>query len=188
MKEIIDLQRKIAPEILPMIEKRYNILRNICMMQPIGRRNLATKLSIGERIIRSEVDILRNQGLVDIEPAGMTITYEGKTVVEELKEFIYSIRGIDEIQERLREKLGISKVIVVPGNVDNDELVLNDLGKAAAKLIEQFATNDVKIGITGGNTMAAVSKEITQHTKKQNIKIVPARGVLESMLRLKQIP
>jgi len=178
MKEIISLQKKIAPEIFPILEKRYNILRNIYLLQPVGRRNLATKLSMGERIIRTEVDILKNQGLLDVNAAGMTITDEGNTVVEGLKDFIYSIRGIEDIQDRLKIKLGISKVIVVPGNVEEDELVLSDIGKAAAKLIERFITDNMKIGITGGNTMAAVAREITQHTRQQNIKIVPARGGL----------
>ncbi|QUH21346.1 sugar-binding transcriptional regulator [Alkaliphilus sp. B6464] len=178
MKDIINLQKKIIPEIFPILEKRYNILRNIYLMQPVGRRNLANKLSVGERIIRTEVDVLKNQGLVEVDAAGMTITEEGKIIAEELKDFIYSMRGIEEIQDRLKNKLGISKVIVVPGNVEEDDFILNDLGKATAKLIEKLATNNTKVGITGGTTMAAVAKGITQHTKKQNIKIVPARGGL----------
>lgn len=178
MKEIIDLQKKIVPEIFITLEKRYNILRNIYLMQPVGRRNLANKLSLGERVIRTEVDVLKNQGLVDVDAAGMTITEEGKILADKLKDFIYSMRGIGEIQDRLKKKLGISKVIVVPGNVDEDEFVLNDLGKATAKLIEKLATSNTTVGITGGNTMAAVAKGITQHTKPQDIKIVPARGGL----------
>jgi len=171
MKKIMDLQKKIAPEIFPILEKRYHILRNIYFTQPIGRRNLAIQLSIGERIIRTEVEILKEQGLVEVNAAGMTITDEGKTVLEGLSDFIYSLHGVEEIQDRLKNKLGISKVIVVPGNVDEDEFVLSDIGKVAAKLIEKLVTNNIKIGITGGNTMAAVAREITKHTKKRLILI-----------------
>lgn len=178
MKEIIDLQRKIVPEILTILEKRYNILRNIYILQPVGRRNLANKLSLGERVIRTEVDILKSQGLVDIDAGGMSITTEGEVVVEQLKDFIYSMRGIGEMEEKLRRKLDIIKVIVVPGNVDTDDFVLGDLGKATAKLIEKLIQDNIIMGITGGTTMAAVAKGIVQHTKPQNIKIVPARGGL----------
>lgn len=180
MEKIIELQKKIIPEVFPMLEKRYEILRNIYMLQPIGRRNLANKLSMGERIVRSEVDILKNQGLIDIHASGMTVTDDGKTVIEGLKDYIYAIHGIEEIQIGLKKKLGINRVVVVPGNSEEDNLVLNDIGKATAMLLEKYITNNIKIGITGGTTMAAVVKAIKQHKNKKNIKIIPARGGLGS--------
>ncbi|MCD5415435.1 MAG: sugar-binding transcriptional regulator, partial [Clostridiales bacterium] len=44
MEELINVQKKIVPEIFKLLERRYDILRTIAMFQPIGRRSLANKL------------------------------------------------------------------------------------------------------------------------------------------------
>ena len=50
------LLKKIVPELIELFEKRYTILRNIYISQPIGRRALASCLGLGERVVRSETD------------------------------------------------------------------------------------------------------------------------------------
>ncbi|SDK71485.1 sugar-binding transcriptional regulator [Natronincola ferrireducens] len=176
MHDIIDLQKKIAPEVLTIMEKRFNILRNIYGMQPIGRRSLANKLAIGERIIRSEVEILKNQGLVEITAAGMVVTSEGQQIIEGLQEYIYKIRGIKHLEDKLKKKLAIDNVIIVPGNIEEDDYVLDDIGKATAACIESSIYYNTIVGVTGGTTMAAVAKGITKPTKYSNVTVVPARG------------
>ena len=44
MKHFIELQKKIAPEISNILEKRYSILLTIKYNQPIGRRGIANIL------------------------------------------------------------------------------------------------------------------------------------------------
>ena len=176
MEKIIELQKKIVPEVLTILDKRYNILKNIYVMQPIGRRGLANKLFIGERIVRTEVEILKNQGLIQISPYGMTVTSEGEKIINSLKEYIYKIRGIKHMEEQLKKLLDVNEVKIVPGNLEEDEYVLSDLGKAAASYIENIVSDDSIIGVTGGTTMAAVSKGITKPLKNNDIIVVPARG------------
>ena len=55
----LELLKRITPEMIILLEKRYNILRAVKYHQPIGRRLLSERLKIGERIVRSEVDILK---------------------------------------------------------------------------------------------------------------------------------
>lgn len=55
LHEILELQKKIVPELVETLEKRYNVLRTIYYNQPIGRRVLANELKIGERVVRNEV-------------------------------------------------------------------------------------------------------------------------------------
>lgn len=176
IKDIIQLQKKIVPEVLTILEKRYNILKNIYAMQPIGRRGLSNKLSIGERIIRAEVEILKNQGLIEVTAVGMMLTNEGQYIIDNLQEYIYMLRGIKDIEERLKKKLGISKVKIVPGCIDGNEYVLADMGKVAAALIQDIISDDSIIGVTGGTTMEAVAKGIRKPSKRKNIIVVPARG------------
>ena len=89
MQEILDLQRKIVPELVEVLEKRYNVLRTIYYNQPIGRRMLASELNLGERVVRNEIDLLKSQNLIEINTPGMTVTKDGQHVLEGLKDFTY---------------------------------------------------------------------------------------------------
>ena len=55
LQEILELQKKIVPELIDVLDKRYIILRTIYYKQPIGRRALALDLSLSERIVRNEI-------------------------------------------------------------------------------------------------------------------------------------
>ncbi|KPU26468.1 Cro/Cl family transcriptional regulator [Caloranaerobacter sp. TR13] len=178
MKDIIELQRKIVPEMIEILEKRYNILRNIYYNQPIGRRTLANSLNIGERIIRTEVNILKKQGLLEIKSQGMNVTEEGKIIIEDLKDFIHRLKGLNGLEKKLEQKLNISNVIVVPGNYDEDNLILKDIGRASAKHLKQIIKSDSIIGITGGTTMAQLAEEMPNQKGENDILVLPARGGL----------
>lgn len=178
MKEIINIQKKIIPEAFALLEKRYNILRNISILQPVGRRALANKLATGERIVRTEIDFLKEQGFIEVNSSGMSITKEGEMIVSRLQQFIYEIRGIENLEEKLRKKLGIQRVIVVPGDSQEDKYVLDDIGKETSKFLDRIIKENDIISVTGGTTMAAVARGISQHTKGNNITVVPARGGL----------
>lgn len=178
MDDIINLEKKIVPEILVLLEKRYSILKNIYYNQPIGRRALASKLDMGERAVRTEVEVLKEQGLIVVTSMGMTVTEEGKKIIEDLKVFIHRIKGLSDLERALEKELNIERVIVVPGNYDVDELVLNDLGRAGAIFLKKIVSDENIVGITGGSTMAQVAKEMPKSKKENNILVIPARGGL----------
>ncbi len=176
MRGLLDLQKIIVPEMLTLMEKRYHILRNVLVWQPIGRRLLAGKLQIGERIVRKEISFLQKQDLLEVNAGGMLVTPKGKEVIHQLKESIYQLRGIRHLQESLQKKLGLKKVIVVSGNLEEEEYVLNDLGKVAAVLLQQTVEAGMVLGVTGGSTMAAVADNLSPLKKDEDITVVPARG------------
>lgn len=178
MKEIIDIQKKIVPEAFSLLEKRYDILRNISNLQPIGRRALSNRLNIGERIVRGEVEFFKRQGLIEIDAAGMTITQEGENVIEGLKDFIYSMRGINELEKELKARLNIKEVIIVPGNLDAEDYVLTDISKVTSGLLNKIIKDNDIVGITGGTTMAAIAEGMEYSNKDKTINVVPARGGL----------
>jgi len=176
--DLIEIQKKIVPEILDMLEIRYNILRTIYYNQPIGRRGLANKLDIGERTVRTEVNILKQQGLLNIESMGMYITKDGKTVIGSLEGIIRELKGIEHLEQRLEDILKVKNVIIVPGNCDNNELVLKDLGKAASNYLIKVIKDGCIIGVTGGSTIAKVAEEMPQGKVANDILVIPARGGL----------
>ena len=178
MTDLIEIQKKIVPEILELLETRYNILRAIYYNQPIGRRNLAHKLNMGERVIRTEVNLLREQGLLNIETTGMYITEEGREIINSLSGVIYQLKGITELEDKLKKVLGVEKIIIIPGDSDDNSLVLKDMGKNTSIYLKKMIKDNNIIGITGGSTMAYVANEMPMGKVANNIIITPARGGL----------
>jgi len=176
--DLIELEKKIVPEIFGLMEMRYDILRSIYYNQPIGRRGLASNLNIGERTIRTEVNILKEQGLLNIESMGMYVTEEGRRIIEDLKDVIHRLKGISQLECRLEELLKVEKVKIVPGNLDESSLTLTDMGKTSSIYLKKLIEDNFIIGITGGTTMAKVADEMGQGRVADNILVIPARGGL----------
>ena len=92
--KVINLQNKLVPEMVQLLTERYSILRQISHDQPIGRRSLARKLSLSERVLRSHVDFLKEAGLLEFGLTGMTLTEEGKPSLQELRDYQSSPESI----------------------------------------------------------------------------------------------
>lgn len=176
--EFLGLLKKISPEIVDKIENRYLILRTIAYNQPIGRRLLSTKLNMKERAIRDEVNFLKEQGLLNIEIMGMYITEDGQSILDKLEDLYIQLKGIPLLEKELERVLNVKKVIISPGSSMNNELVLKDMGKITSKELKNNIKNGNIIGITGGNTMAAVAEEMVEDNKERQVLIIPARGGL----------
>lgn len=175
MENLISLEQKIIPEMVDLLFKRYQILKKIYYNQPIGRRALSQELGAGERIIRTEVNFLKNQNLIDINSLGMMVTKDGEYILESLQEMIHEINGLNVIEEKLQKYLDIKKVIIVPGNIDEDITVLREMGRVAAKYIKGLIQNNSIIALTGGSSVSQIVDNFTK-ISKENILVVPARG------------
>ncbi len=176
--DFTDIIRHIAPEVLETVERRYLILRTVLYNQPIGRRALASELDIGERVVRNEINILKDQGLLNVENMGMNVTDLGKNLLHELNHIYKDFKGMLEMQKDLEKFLGIKQAIIVPGNSSENETVIKEMGRVASNIIKsQLHPKDI-IGITGGNTMAYVAEEMTFSQNNNDILVIPARGGL----------
>lgn len=176
MEEILKLQQKIVPELIELLEKRYNILRTIYYNQPVGRRILANNLDLGERIVRTEINFLKSVNLIEVSTPGMTVTPEGEKIIEKLKSFIHEIKGLSDIETVIREKLNVRNVIIVPGDVEEDNTIMKELGKSAANCLKNLINDNSIIALTGGNTIKEVVDNMPRMTNMNNVVVVPARG------------
>ncbi|MCR3759375.1 sugar-binding transcriptional regulator [Clostridium felsineum] len=183
MHEILKLQQKIVPELMELLEKRYDILRTIKYNQPIGRRILANKIGIGERVVRTEISFLKKQNLINISNPGMSVTKDGEEIIDKLKNFIKEFKGLTEIEEIIKEKLNIKKVIIVPGDIDEDSTVMNEIGRTAAKFIQSIILDGDIVAISGGTTMKSLVDNYSYSPRYQNTVVVPARGGMERNLQ-----
>ncbi|SKA93573.1 central glycolytic genes regulator [Caloramator quimbayensis] len=175
MNNILSLQQRIIPEMIELLKKRYKILKSIYYNQPIGRRALSQELNMGERIVRTEVSFLKEQGLVDINSIGMMITEDGENILEKLEEMIHEISGLSNIEETLQKYLGINKVKVIPGDIESDNTVLKEMGRIAANYIKSLIEDNYIIAVTGGSSVAQVVENFPK-INKNNLLVIPARG------------
>lgn len=178
MEESFELLRKIVPEMIQLIEKRYMILRNICFNEPIGRRPLASIISWSERRLRREVKCLEELDLIKIESKGMKVTDLGKKLILDLEDIIISLKGLRHVARTIEQKFGCRNVVVVPGNCDDDETVKMLLGKEAARILKDCICDNDIIAVTGGTTVAQIPKSINKSIEYKNVTVVPGRGGL----------
>lgn len=181
MKNLIQLQKRITPEIIDITEKRYSILRTLEFNQPIGRRALAAMLNKSERWVRSELDVLKEQGLIDIQTSGMTVTEDGKNIINQFRSFIAELRGITSLAQEIKEALKVRDVLIVPGDTEKDLETLKDIAKIAFEYIEQQIKDSNIIAVSGGYSVLAVAQNSTK-LKAKGITVVPARGGIRADL------
>lgn len=178
MKEIINLQKQLVPDLLQVLEERFAIMQSVKHFQPIGRRALSDNVELTERQVRSEVDFLQAQGLLEITSKGMYVTRDGARLLEELSGFMNELRGLHVLEDRLMEKLSIGKVIIIPGNSDEQDWIKQEMGKACVAYLKSIIAPDYTIAVTGGSSIAAVAEVMTPLNKEEDYLFVPARGAL----------
>src|SRR5699024_2338405 len=94
-QSLIDIQKSIVPDMLSHMLKRLNILTCIETEQPIGRRTLARKLGMTERVLRSEVENLLELNLIKVESKGISISESGRQTLSDVQPFLTLIENRD---------------------------------------------------------------------------------------------
>ncbi|ADU31762.1 sugar-binding transcriptional regulator [Evansella cellulosilytica] len=179
MKMLLDLQKKLLPDLVEVLGLRYRVLRYIRLMQPIGRRTLANNLEMSERILRSEVTFLKEQGLLDITASGMTLTEDGLTLLTQLEEVMKEVFDIRTMEKQLKELLQLKEVYIVPGNSDMYPWVKKEMGRTCVSIMKKrLYTKGNTIAVTGGTTIAAVAEMVVPDMDLKEALFVPARGGL----------
>lgn len=133
---------------------------------------------MAERYIRNEINILKDIELIKIDALGMYVTEEGRRIVEGFTEIYSGLKGMPELESKLENKLKIKRAIIIPGNSEDNALVLKEMGKIISVLLKEIIKPNDIIGITGGSTMATVADELTPSSKSYDITVIPARGGL----------
>ncbi|SIS43361.1 sugar-binding transcriptional regulator [Salimicrobium flavidum] len=178
MREWIELQKKLYPDVLEVVQNRYRLLHYVQLMEPIGRRALADNMNLAERTIRSEINFLQQQGMVHVTTRGLLLTAEGHNVLDEMADYMKEVSGAKVLEAQLKEKLKLKTVIVVPGDSDEYDWVKQEMGKACVSYLQSISTTAQTIAVTGGTTMAAVAARMTPFSGMENTLFVPARGGL----------
>lgn len=175
MLGLLNTQKKLIPDLIEVMMRRYRILQSIRIMEPIGRRTLAIELRSTERAIRSQVSFLKQQHLLNISVQGIQLTEEAKELLDELEPIMKEVTGLRQLEIRLEKYLEIAKVIVVPGDSDREPWVKKEMGRVAVSVLKQVVSKNDVIAVTGGSTLAATAEAMSPEQEKQLL-FVPARG------------
>ncbi|MDG5786596.1 sugar-binding domain-containing protein [Evansella sp. AB-P1] len=179
MRMLLEIQKKLLPDLIDVLGMRFRVLRFIRLMQPIGRRTLANNLEMSERTLRSEVTFLKEQGLIYVETSGMRLTEEGNNLLSQLEDMMKEIFDIRAMENELKDLLGLKEVFIVPGNSDEYPWVKKEMGRTCISLMKKkLLANGNTIAVTGGTTIAAVAEMMVPDVDLKEALFVPARGGL----------
>ncbi|GGI64374.1 MULTISPECIES: sugar-binding transcriptional regulator [Enterococcus] len=178
MLDDLKIIESIAPDFFQTIQERYRILQNIYWMQPVGRRVLADTLDTTERVLRTETDLLKKLELIDTSKSGMQLTTKGERVYHQLGHLTDQLFGMDRLERALANHFGISRCLITPGNSDQQEKVIDELGYLLWDSLNQKLPNGRNIiAVMGGTTMAKVAEKVSNlETSHRHNLFVPARG------------
>ena len=169
------LMQRLAPDLAEQIGHRALVLEQIEALQPVGRRLLAARLNLPERVVRTVAALLKEHGLVVLDAAGMTLTPEAQSILPAARKFSREIRGLTKLETALSKALGVSKVFVAAGDFDEDSHVLQEVGRLAAARLRSFLQSGSTLAVTGGMTIHEVAFALPQGMP-MNVMVVPARG------------
>ena len=169
------LMQKLAPDLAQEIERRALVLERIGALQPVGRRQLAARLNLPEREVRTVAALLKEHGLVSLDAAGMSLTEAAAEILPMARLFSRDLRGLTKLEMQLSQHLQVEKICVVPGDADCDEHVLSEVGRNAAIRLRSFLQSGSTLAVTGGSTMREVAYAVP-HGTPMNVMVVPARG------------
>ncbi len=174
-EDFLDLMQHLAPDLAREMGLRALVLERIAVLQPVGRRQLAARLNLPEREIRTVATVLKEEGFIDLDAAGMSLTSAADAVLPGAREFSRAMRGLTALETTLSGLLNVPRVFVAAGNADEESHVLHDVGRMAAQRLRSILQSGDTLAVTGGGTMSEVARNM-QPSSPMNVMVVPARG------------
>lgn len=165
MREVLNIQKQLIPDLIDLLKKRYTVLNHVLLMGTVGRRTLAASLDMSERVLRAETDFLKEQGLLRIDSSGMTISYAGEELLASMEPMVKDLFGLSELENQLCQQFGLRSVTVVPGDSDISPFAKKELGRAGGNALRKVVSKDDIVAVTGGSTMAEVAHGLNATTQ-----------------------
>ncbi len=178
----LQMMKKIAPEEMTALVRRYRILRAIALLEPVGRRTISLSLDFSERTVRNETEKLHMQQLIVVSREGMKVTEEGKNLLTNMEPLIKSIDGITEMEKKLANLLGIEKAYLAGESCRESQSAKKELGRIAADVLLRNISKESKIALTGGSTLANMVEVMPFSNTKRAELVLPARGSIGGIL------
>ncbi|MBQ3669683.1 MAG: hypothetical protein II920_10720 [Clostridia bacterium] len=173
----LSLINLLAPDLMDALVNRAMVLERISILQPVGRRALAQRMGIPEREARMLTDLLREDGLIEVSPAGMSLSSHAYEILDSVRELVRSRSGLASLETQLQKLLRIERVRVVPGDMDSDPDVLDEVGRVAGMRLRKLLMPGMILAVNGGSTVQSVAAHIPRGADI-DVTVLPARGGL----------
>lgn len=177
----LEFLMEFVPELQDLFIKRYEILKFIRGNERAGRRTIAQGMNISERVVRDEIEKLKNQNFISVSSLGIGIEEKGNRFLNELSSFYREINSRRSLGIEIEKLLGVKKVFVVESGTHIE--TVENLGAQAASIFETIISEGDLIGVTGGETIYSVSESIVSRDEKFDVTVIPARGSVGSQAR-----
>lgn len=181
---MLSVLRGVVPELQEVIERRFNIMQAAAGSERVGRRSLADRLGWPERTVRSEVDMLKRLGLLQPQTAGVAVSPTGFQMLGPLRAIVRELHGLVELEDALAAGLGLSRVVVVPGDSESDSAARDALLRAAVECLMSILADGDIVAVSGGSTMASVAAKLPRSDGFGNVTFVPTGGGLGDRLEI----
>ena len=179
MRDMFSLIEKVVPQVGQELVQRLRIMKTLAQHpERIGRKTLAEEVALSERSLRTLMESLRFQGVVDVKQSGIRLTPIGLDVLEAMEQALDDHHEFFELAQGVKEKLGLQEVWIVKGDADIDPKVGSRLGRKVAEFLAlNLEQGRHVLAMTGGTTLAQVAQEFTpQLGEGRDLVFVPARG------------
>jgi len=107
----------------------------------LSQERIARKLGVSRPTVSRLLQAARDEGIVRIE------------IFDPLD------RGT-QIEDQLKEKFQLNKVVVVPNENEEDYIIKRRLGQSAVNLLDQLVVEGTTLGISWGTTMQEVASKV----------------------------
>ncbi|WP_040466689.1 sugar-binding transcriptional regulator [Eremococcus coleocola] len=179
--DVYSIIQSLVPELDQLLPARLELMRYLSVMDNrVGRQSLAQALNLSERTMRSLINVLRGQNIVDVERNGVQLTDFGQKTLAQIEKVLETDTSLSlsYYETALKQHFNLKDCIVLPGDSLRQESVYEAMSHAVQDLLAQLLhEGDNVIAVTGGYTLAHVGRYFLPHYRKgRKITFVPTRG------------
>lgn len=184
--DLIEVLSTLAPELNETLDIRLDVLNALTKHQMrIGRKALATQINLSERTLRTNLQVLREQGLVDVSRAGIRITEEGQRLGHLIQQLRKGQDRLPEYETALMRELELDHCWVVAGSVESDPTVYQLLAQAVQTILAEELPQEAVVAVTGGSTLANIGQYFTSDlSQNRHLSFVPSRGGMQGSFHI----
>lgn len=168
------LMMLLLPEMVVEAQERYEILRQIHDMQPVGRHLLAVQTKLSENTVRKHIEKMEKAGLLFSRHSGITLTSKGESFIVPLAPYFQKTPALSDMEDHLASVLSMERVVVVRGNSDESDEVNEEISQEAAMIFLRMIRDGDVAAVSGGRILAGIAEALP--SLHMNVDIVPARG------------
>ncbi|MBS4770317.1 hypothetical protein KG090_03915 [Carnobacteriaceae bacterium zg-ZUI240] len=173
-----NLMIKLVPEAQQQFSRRLSILLLVELNEVIGRRTIADSLKLSERIVRNEIEQLKQLGFVTQSKNGLSLTDNGRVFLSDIHRDSKNEQERLVLQEQLKNKYQLRDCIVVPGDATVNQDTIIHLGQALSNILNRvLPTGENILSVSGGTTLSKVVSHVSKNVaKNRQFYVVPTRG------------